>query len=580
VLDNFEQVTAAGWPFVRDLLERVPTLTCLVTSRIRLGLAAEQVWDVRPLPVPDGSDATDIVAEAPSVQLFVDRARRRRPEFKLDAHNTMAVGELCRRLDGLPLGIELAAGWAKLLTPAQMLTRLRQVLVTRDEDVPDHHRSLDAALDISFRLLDPEVARLFARLSVLRGGWTLEQAEAVCAEPDESLLTALERLDADSLITAEERAGEMRYRMLETVRTYAEDRLRASGDEGRLREGHRAFFLGLAAEASSGLHGAGLADWLDRLEAEHQNLHAALSDASAPERVAAVTGLHRFWETHGHLPEGQRWLRDDLTGAADLPASVRREALFVATELENDASEYASALDYAREGLRLCDTDGDRARFLKIEAASLHYLRRDAEALSTAEQACATAESAWGSDNSEMADYHNLLGVILKMQGNRQAARPHYERALALAERDYARNPEWESSCRANLGSLLEEEGDLTAALTYLWSALHIDREIFGRHHPKAAIRHNSIGRVWAKRGNGQNAVRHHRRALDIYRETYSHPHIDIGMSRFYLANALLDLGQKAEAREQYVECLPILERHFGREHRWCLEVRKKIRGL
>src|SRR5262249_9106822 len=150
-------------------------------------------------------------------------------------------------LDGLPLTIELAAGWAKVLTPAQMLTRLREILVSQDGDVPDHHRSLDSALDVSFRLLDPARGRFFARLSVFHDGWTLEQAEAVCAargDPPFAALATLEQLNTDSLIAADERAGEMRYRMLETVRAYAEDRLRASGEEEAIRERHRAFFLG------------------------------------------------------------------------------------------------------------------------------------------------------------------------------------------------------------------------------------------------------------------------------------------------------------------------------------------------
>jgi predicted ATPase/DNA-binding SARP family transcriptional activator len=283
VLDNYEHLVEEGALLVRTLLERIPTLTCLATSRQSLGLAGEQEFALLPLPTPRRSDSLEQLREHASVQLFVDRARAAHADFQLTEANAAAVGELCDRLEGLPLALELAAARAAVLTPEQMLAQLEQrfaFLVSRQRGVPARHRTLRAALDSSYQLLDPELRQFFARLSVFRGGWRLEAARSVCDEP--CAIDYLEELRGYSLIVVEERGGDpgnrwMRYRMLETLREYAWEQLAASGDLATVRKRHRDWYLQLAEQADAAFYEPEQKVWLTRLEPELDNLRAVLA---------------------------------------------------------------------------------------------------------------------------------------------------------------------------------------------------------------------------------------------------------------------------------------------------------------
>lgn len=229
-LDNFEHLLPEGAPIVRMLLERVPTLTCLVTSRQWLGLAGEREFVVPPLPTPRGGESPEQLLGCESVQLFCDRAQAVRPDFQVTPGNAASVAALCERLEGIPLALELAAARLRALTPAQMRVHLEQrfeFLASRRADVIPRHRSLRAALDWSYGLLSSELQRFFIRLCVFRGGWTLSAAEGVCDEP--RALEYLEQLRECSLLIVEEEAGIARYRFLETIREYGEEKLRALG---------------------------------------------------------------------------------------------------------------------------------------------------------------------------------------------------------------------------------------------------------------------------------------------------------------------------------------------------------------
>ena len=240
ILDNFEQMVEGGAALVQTLLSRVPTLTVLVTSRQLLGLAGEEEFVVPPLLTPNGGETAAQLSLYDSVQLFVDRAQAAMPHFQVTSGNAPAVAELCHRLEGLPLAIELAAARALVLTPAQMLKQLEQrfgFLVSRKRDATERHKTLEAAIEWSYRLLTPELQRFFARLSVFRGGWTAEAAEAVCEEP--LALDYLAQLRECSLVLAEEtRGGRMRFRMLESLREYAANNYLAEGRPLN-RERHR-----------------------------------------------------------------------------------------------------------------------------------------------------------------------------------------------------------------------------------------------------------------------------------------------------------------------------------------------------
>lgn len=381
LLDNLEHLLPYGSDVVQALIEGCPGLTCLVTSRQRLGLAGEQEFPVPPLPVPPGTEIPELLFACPSVRLFVDRAQHVRPDFQVTARNAPDLSALCRQLEGMPLALELAAGWAQTLTPAQMVERLsrqRNVLINRDRNAPPRHRSLRATIAWSYELLPADLQQFFACLSVFRGGWTLEMAESVCREAQ--ALEFLIQLRERSLILVEETVlggrPQMRYRMLETLREYSWERL---GEQERFSLQHRHLdaLLRMAEEAERQLCGPERALWLEHLEAEGDNLRAALrcalggsseatgTDGERPEVSAALSlrlaaSLWRFWQRSGRLPEGKEWLDRALARSQDAPAELRAKALYGCGVLTFYQGGYEQAQTLFEESLRLYRECGDR----------------------------------------------------------------------------------------------------------------------------------------------------------------------------------------------------------------------------
>jgi non-specific serine/threonine protein kinase len=276
VLDNFEHLVEGGGQVVRGLLERVPALTCLVTSRRALDLKGEREFTVRPLPTPSGEETEAKLMQCPSAELFVDRARAVRPDFKVTEQNAESVANVCRRLEGIPLALELAAARARVMTPAGMLIQLKRpldFLVDTRRGATSRHRTMREALEWSYKLLQPGLQRFFASLSVFRGGWTVEAAEAVCEEP--RALDYIEELRECSLVLAEEcrwsRTG-MRFLMLESVREYADEQLSAEEREARRRL-HAQFYLSLVERSKPDDEREDV--WLERLASEQDNIGAA-----------------------------------------------------------------------------------------------------------------------------------------------------------------------------------------------------------------------------------------------------------------------------------------------------------------
>jgi predicted ATPase/class 3 adenylate cyclase len=340
VVDNFEQVAEAG-PVIEELLTAAPRLRTMVTSRVVLSLRGEQEYPVPPLHVPDPqrlpTDLSTLGAVA-AVRLFAERARAASPRFALTARNAPVIAEITARLDGLPLAIELAATRTKVLTPEQILSRLKRrlaILTAGPRSLPERQRTLRAAIAWSYDLLDPVERRLFARLSVFTGGWTFEAAEAVCA-PEEFGLDALDGLTSlvdKSLVQRVEPPGHpARFSMLETIREFGQEQLEAAGDLELVLGRHAEHFLGLAVEVEPHLVGDDQAAWLDRCEHEHANLRAALRwaidrDEAGPAQAAAGA-LWRFWQQRGHLTEGRRWLDEVLAmPSGQAPTAARAKAL-------------------------------------------------------------------------------------------------------------------------------------------------------------------------------------------------------------------------------------------------------------
>jgi predicted ATPase/class 3 adenylate cyclase len=336
VLDNFEQVLTAA-PLVAALLRGAPRTTILVTSRAPLHVYGEQEVAVQPLEVPatDVRDLPDLVARSAAVQLFVQRAGAVRPGFRLDATNAAAVAEIARRLDGLPLAIELAAARVKLLPPRALLDRLCDrlgLLAGGSRDLPTRQQTLRHAIAWSYDLLDDSARRLLDRLSVFADGATLEAVEVVCDPGDlgADVLDALGFLVDQSLLQQVEPDGEPRFTMLETIREYAAEQLHARDEYTATRARHAAYFLELIEAAEPHFTTRGQLPWLERCTAEHDNLHAALTFLVATGRTEPalrfVAAAWRFWQVGGHLVEGRRLAESALAldGVTQHPAALAR----------------------------------------------------------------------------------------------------------------------------------------------------------------------------------------------------------------------------------------------------------------
>lgn len=383
VLDNFEHVLAA-LPVVSDLVARAPGLTFLVTSRVVLHLYGEHQFEVVPLPVPDEDDAdAESLASSPAVALFAQRAQGVHGSFRLDEDNGEVIAEICRRLDGLPLAIELAAARTAVLQPTNLLKRLagRLGLLTWGAgDLPPRHQSLQAAFDWSLELLDDASRRLFAQLSVFMSGCRLDGAEAVAAPSDvDDVLDSLMALVDHSLVRTISIGRETRFVMLESVRSYAATLL--SADESQMA--HTAavrFAVDLAQTVEREVHGPLRADLLDRVSEELDNLRALLRWSFDHERAAEgatiASSLLPFWLRHRPLTEGQRWLDLALRDTMRLPSPVLAATLFAAGSMAYERDDLASAERRMRDSLvvydRLHDEDG-RTRVL----AALGALARD-----------------------------------------------------------------------------------------------------------------------------------------------------------------------------------------------------------
>src|SRR3984893_16378030 len=356
LLDNFEHLVQAA-PTVAELLATGPNLKIMVTSRAALHVYGEHEFPVSPLALPDSRSvpSVQVLLQCPAVALFVQRAAAAKPDFELNRENASAVTEICARLDGLPLAIELAAARVKVLSPSSMLTRLSsrlQLLTGGSRDLPQRQQTLRAAMDWSYDLLSAAEQKLFRRLSVFVGGCNLEGVEAVCdtkGDLDFDLLDAMASMVDKSLAQQVEQAkGESRFAMLETIREYALEKLEASGEGASTKRAHAAYCLVLAEEEATEQSGAEGAEWLERFASEHDNFRAALEwlteTGDAEWGLRLGTALFRYWEIREYLAEGRdrlgRLLK--LAGAA-APTKLRTRALFAAGVLAGEQGDYASA---------------------------------------------------------------------------------------------------------------------------------------------------------------------------------------------------------------------------------------------
>jgi predicted ATPase/DNA-binding SARP family transcriptional activator/Tfp pilus assembly protein PilF len=551
ILDNCEQLLEGtetaplpGVQWVRSLLERVPELRCLVTSRRRLGLLGEREFPLAPLPIPQGADTPEQLTLYESVQLFVDRAQAVRPDFQVTNGNAAAVAGLCARLEGIPLALELAAARSQVLTPAQILNRLSgrlDFLSDSRRQTDARHQTLRAAIDWSYRLLSAELQHFFGCLAVFRGSWSLEAAEVVCAEPLALDYLAMLR-ECSLLLALEEDPEGMRFRLLETLREYAEDKLTVEEREG-LRRRHAEFFLALAVAAKEGMDGPEQSLWLARLEQEHDNLRAALRwclETGEAEMGLRLGGaLASFWGVRGHLQEG----RETLSHLLALPESrqvaptVRAEALNGLGRLAYGLGDYTAAQTLHEESLALCRQSGDKSgtAWALHALGSVAFERSDYAAAQSLQEESLTLQR-------ELQDQRGIaaslwwLGVIATNRGDYAAARTHLEESLAL--RQEAGDRGGIASALNSLGIVARGQGDHQSARTLYEQALALYREIGAKRSVAAAL--GNLGLVATDQGDFATARALYEEALTIQREMGA---------RWNIATLLYNLGGVARAQ-------------------------------
>ena len=552
VLDNFEHLVEGGALVLRELLERAPPLQCLVTSRQLLNLNGEREFLVAPLSVPVGLESPVELTQFASVRLFVDRAQAVRPDFQVTDYNAPAVTELCQRLEGIPLAIELAAARIQMLTPVQMLPLLArrfELLVSRQRDRPARHRTLHTTIEWSYRLLSPELQRLFARLSVFRGGWTLEAAAAVCGEEGSRhsafgvrcsasgdrtdpaptpntqhrtpILEALTQLQQSSLVVAEESDGEMRYRMPETLREYAEQQLDPE-ERAAVSQRHASYFLAVVEAAWPGMGSVDQGIWLDRLEREHDNLRAALDWCTASGEVETglqmASRLSGFWMGRGY--EGEGLAR--LTGLLALPGG---------------GGTAARALALTRAGA-MAQEQGDLARARALQEESLALARKL-------------------DDPQHEARALNNLGCALAALGEKEAARGIWQQYLALVRQVGDRGGV--AVALSNLATAALDE-DLAAAQALAEECAGISREIGNDYVLSDAL--TVLGDAARRRGASERARSHYGESLAIGRR-HGNKHI-VHRALDHLARLAREQGDVTDAKAAYRESLAIC-RELGR---------------
>lgn len=519
VLDNFEQIMDAVG-LISDLLDASSGLKILVTSRSVLHLYGEHEFEVPPLALPDlRSLSLPEVSQSQAVALFVERARAIQPDFNLTLQNVSAVAGVCVQLDGLPLAIELAAARIKLLSPQTITTRLSNrfaLLSDGAQNLPKRQQTMRNTLNWSYDLLTPDEKVLFARLGVFEGGCTLEAVEDVTNFPYKSAATGevninpLEHLASlldKSMLMREVKGDEIRFKMLETIREYACERLRASGEEETLRQRHINYYLSLAEAAQPELETAQSQAWITRLEKEHGNLRAALQWALGRENqkeiaLSLATALGVFWKSRGYWEEGRRWLEAALAYHNTLPAT-RAQAF--------------------REVAWLALVQGDCTQ---------------------AEKFLGMGQELW----EALKDDPNvtcIMGLILDGQGK-------YDQARALVETDlvsYRQSGDKKNISFALhlLGQIAMKQGDYDLAQAHLKECLVLRRELDASSDIARSLL--ILGHTTRLKGDYAQACEQYRESLAIFEE--------VGL-KWGVGHCLLNLGKIACLRKQFAEAAGI----------------------
>jgi predicted ATPase/DNA-binding XRE family transcriptional regulator len=574
LLDNFEHVLQAA-PMVAKLLLACPRLTILATSRAPLQVRGEQEYALGPLALPalDHVPTVTEVASAASVQLFVERAQHMQPAFRLAQDNAAAVAAICRCLDGLPLALELAAARVKVLPPTALLARLDQalpLLTGGARDLPARQQTLRNTIDWSYALLDEGERMLFARMAVFVGGCTLPLAELVCNAANDLPLDVLDGLqsllDKSLLYQVMAVDGEPRFLMLETIREYARDRLAERGEAEALRRTHAEQYLALVQQAQPQFFDANQNLWFDRMEAELDNLRAALAWSKTASDGAEI-GLQlagylwRFWVVRGHITEGREWLDALLSRRDMVPKSAIWYALHTAGNLADDQGDIAQAKVFWEECLAICRELGNK----KFVGHMLNNLGNAAQSEGDFNRAAAFYEEAlvvyrevgntWGVGRTT-----RNLGRVVHIRGEYDRARRLFEESLGLMRERGDR--EALAGIMQDLGRIAYDMADDAAAVRHFDEAHRLFREVGSK--PGIASVLADHGDVARYQGDYQHASALLEQSLDLQREMRNKE--GIAQALYCFGRVAYDQGGYLSARSCYRESLR-MQQDIGNKH-------------
>ena len=541
VLDNCEHLIGACASLAETLLRHCPNLRVLATSREALGVLGETIFAVPPLSLPDPRHlpAVESLSHYEAARLFVDRAEAVKPGFALTEGNAMAVAQVCHRLDGIPLALELAAARARALSVGQISSRLDEsfrLLTGGGRSALAHQRTLRTAMDWSHDLLSEDERIASRRLSVFAGGWTLEAAETVCAgegiEEGEVMDLLASLVDKSLVLVTEPRDGEARYRLLETVRQYALEKLEGSGEAGEVRRRHAAWFLALAEEAGPLMMGRDQVGWLDRMWREQYNFRVAMRfflDRKDADRAIGLTwAFWRYWWVTGLQDEARRWMEEvlesgDLPGDYVYPARRAQANLIIGTYAWSEG-DLASALPALEEGLRL----SQKTRDALAQAIGLMLLGLVDVAEGNAQRSRERFEESLrffriSGESGKWGEAHTLayLGLAPLLNGEPESARCCFEEGLAAARGAGDRVAAHQALYK--LGLLALTERDLDRANEYFREGLSLADEV--RDIINAPYFVKGLGQVAGLRGQAAFAVRLLGAAETALRATGSAPY-------------------------------------------------------
>ncbi|MGA7930729.1 MAG: protein kinase, partial [Candidatus Sulfotelmatobacter sp.] len=571
LLDNFEHLIQ-GAHAVADLLATCPNLKIMVTSRAALHVYGEHEFPVPPLALPDprSKSSVEVLSRCPAVALFVQRAVAAKPDFELNPENAPTVAEICARLDGLPLAIELAAARVKILSPPLMLTRLAsrlQLLTGGARDLPQRQQTLRAAIDWSYDLLTAAEQKLFRRLSVFAGGCNLEGVEAVCDTKGDLDLDLLDRmasmLDKSLVQKIEQTTGESRFAMLETIREYALEKLEASGEQPLTKRAHAAYCLVLAEEEATEESGAQAAEWQERFAFEYDNFRASLDwlteTGDAEWGLRLGTALFRFWEIREYLAEGRDRLGKLLNLAgARAPTKARARALFAAGVLAGDQGDYASADSLIGESQDIARQLGDKMG-VAVSLNALAVFACDRGDVAIARAQFEEGLGLWRElgDQKAVARALSNLANVLKVQRDYDRAQALHVECLSIFQGLGDRTGvAWSLAYQ---GDVARDHGDTAAARTLYEQGLGIFRELGDRWGMAGTLA--DLGSLAREQGNYSAAHSLHAESIKLFQEL-DHKR---GIARLLECSACSAAAQReAERSLRLAGAAAALRQHIG----------------